>query len=207
MHYHPLHGRDERALLKDRRIGIILANGGRGDGPGGLFFRQPGLVSALATARPLLKKSANIPLAVKRIFDSKTFDNGTICASEQSVVVERCSKDAVMAELTRQGGYFMNVEESEKVSKFILRANGTMNPAIVGKSAARIADMAGISIPAGTRVLISEQTTVSKKNPYSREKLCPILAFYVEDDWHAACERCIESSTTKAVGPYDDDPQ
>ena len=105
-----------------------------------------------------------------------------------------------MAELTRQGGYFMNAEESEKVSKFILRANGTMNPAIVGKSAARIADMAGISIPAGTRVLISEQTTVGKKNPYSREKLCPILAFYVEDDWHAACERCIEILNNEGVG-------
>lgn len=188
------------ALLKDRRIGIILATGGEAMVRAAYSSGNPALGVGPGNGPAFIEKSANIPLAVKRIFDSKTFDNGTICASEQSVVVERCSKDAVMAELTRQGGYFMNAEESEKVSKFILRANGTMNPAIVGKSAARIADMAGISIPAGTRVLISEQTTVGKKNPYSREKLCPILAFYVEDDWHAACERCIEILNNEGVG-------
>lgn len=188
------------ALLKDRRIGIILATGGEAMVRAAYSSGNPALGVGPGNGPAFIEKSANIPLAVKRIFDSKTFDNGTICASEQSVVVERCSKDAVMAELTRQGGYFMNAEESEKVSKFILRANGTMNPAIVGKSAARIADMAGISISAGTRVLISEQTTVGKKNPYSREKLCPILAFYVEDDWHAACERCIEILNNEGVG-------
>ena len=188
------------ALLKDRRIGIILATGGEAMVRAAYSSGNPALGVGPGNGPAFIEKSANIPLAVKRIFDSKTFDNGTICASEQSVVVERCSKDAVMAEPTRQGGYFMNAEESEKVSKFILRANGTMNPAIVGKSAARIADMAGISIPAGTRVLISEQTTVGKKNPYSREKLCPILAFYVEDDWHAACERCIEILNNEGVG-------
>lgn len=188
------------ALLKDRRIGIILATGGEAMVRAAYSSGNPALGVGPGNGPAFIEKSANIPLAVKRIFESKTFDNGTICASEQSVVVERCSKDAVMAELTRQGGYFMSPEESEKVAKFILRANGTMNPAIVGKSAARIADMAGITIPAGTRVLISEQTTVSKKNPYSREKLCPILAFYVEEDWHKACERCIEILHNEGVG-------
>ena len=119
------------------------------------------------------------------IFQSKTFDNGTICASEQSIVVERCSREKVIAEAKRQSGYFMSPEESEKVGRFIMRANGTMNPRIVGRPAAHIAEMAGITIPQGTRVLISEQTTVGKDNPYSREKLCPILAFYVEENWEA----------------------
>lgn len=188
------------ALLKDRRIGIILATGGEAMVRAAYSSGNPALGVGPGNGPAFIEKSANIPLAIRRILDSKTFDNGTICASEQSIVVERCSKDAVMAELRKQGGYFMNEAESDKVSKFILRANGTMNPAIVGKSAARIAEMAGISIPAGTRVLVSEQTTVSKKNPYSREKLCPILAFYVEDDWHKACERCIEILNNEGVG-------
>lgn len=188
------------ALLKDRRIGIILATGGEAMVRAAYSSGNPALGVGPGNGPAFIEKSANFPMAIKRILDSKTFDNGTICASEQSIVVERCSKDAVMAELKKQGGYFMSEAESDKVAKFILRANGTMNPAIVGKSVARIAEMAGISIPAGTRVLVSEQTTVGKKNPYSREKLCPILAFYVEDDWHKACERCIEILNNEGVG-------
>ena len=147
-----------------------------------------------------IEKSANIPVAVKRIMDSKTFDNGTICASEQSIITERCIEQKVVDEVSRQGGYFMTPEESEKLSKFILRANGTMNPKIVGKSAQTLADMAGIRIPAGTRVLVSRQRTVGKDNPYSREKLCPILAFYVEDGWEEACRRSIEILNNEGAG-------
>ena len=101
--------------------------------------------------------------------------------------------------MEKQGGYFLSPEESEKVG-FIMRANGTMNPQIVGRSAKKIAEMAGISIPNATRVLVSPQTTVGKNNPYSREKLCPILAFYVEDDWESACKRCIEILYNEGVG-------
>ena len=81
-----------------------------------------------------------------------------------------------------------------------MRANGTMNPKIVGKSAQVIADMAGITIPAGTRVLVSPQNTVGKDNPYSREKLCPILAFYVEENWESACKRSIEILQNEGAG-------
>ena len=147
-----------------------------------------------------IEKSADIPMAVKHIFDSKTFDNGTICASEQSIITECCIKDQVVAEVKKQGGYFMSPEESEQVGRFIMRANGTMNPKIVGRSAQTIAEMAGISIPVGTRVLLSPQTTVGKDNPYSREKLCPILAFYVEDGWESACARSIEILQNEGVG-------
>lgn len=105
-----------------------------------------------------------------------------------------------MAEVEKQGGYFMTPEESDRVGRFIMRANGTMNPKIVGRSAQTIAQMAGISIPEGTRVLLSRQTTVGKENPYSREKLCPILAFYVEDGWESACRRSIEILQNEGVG-------
>ena len=171
------------ALLKNRNIGIILATGGEAMVRAAYSSGNPALGVGPGNGPAFIEKSANIPVAVKRIMDSKTFDNGTICASEQSIITERCIEQKVVDEVSRQGGYFMTPEESEKLSKFILRANGTMNPKIVGKSEQTLADMAGIRIPAGTRVLVSRQRTVGKDNPYSREKLCPILAFYVEDGW------------------------
>ena len=180
------------ALLKHRDIGIILATGGEAMVRAAYSSGNPALGVGPGNGPSFIEKSADIPKAIQRIFDSKTFDNGTICASEQSIVTEQCIKDQVIAEAKRQGGYFLSPEESEKVGRFIMRANGTMNPKIVGRSAQAITDMAGIQIPAGTKVLISPQTTVGKDNPYSREKLCPILAFYVENSWQDACKRSIE---------------
>ena len=188
------------ALLKDRRIGIILATGGEAMVRAAYSSGNPALGVGPGNGPSFIEKSADIPKAVKRIFDSKTFDNGTICASEQSIVTETCIRDKVVEEVKRQGGYFLSPEESDKVSRFIMRANGTMNPKIVGRSADVIAKMAGITIPAGTKVLVSPQTTVGKDNPYSREKLCPILAFYVEDTWEAACERCMQILYNEGVG-------
>lgn len=188
------------ALLKNRNIGIILATGGEAMVRAAYSSGNPALGVGPGNGPAFIEKSADIPLAVKRIMDSKTFDNGTICASEQSIIVERCIEQKVVDEVTRQGGYFMTPAESDKLSRFILRANGTMNPKIVGKCAAVLAEMAGIRIPEGTRVLISRQRTVGKDNPYSREKLCPILAFYVEDGWEEACRRSIEILNNEGAG-------
>jgi len=188
------------ALLKNRDVGIILATGGEAMVRAAYSSGNPALGVGPGNGPAYIEKSADIPLAVKRIFDSKTFDNGTICASEQSVVTEACVKDRVVEELKKQGGYFLTPEESEKVGRFLMRANGTMNPQIVGRSAQAIADMAGISIPKGTRVLLSPQTTVGRGNPYSREKLCPILAFYVEENWENACRRCMEILHNEGAG-------
>ena len=187
-------------LLRHPDISIILATGGEAMVRAAYSSGNPALGVGPGNGPSFIEKSANIPVAVKRIFDSKTFDNGTICASEQSIVTEKCIKDQVIAEVKRQGGYFLSEEETAKVGRFIMRANGTMNPKIVGKSAQVIADMAGITIPAGTRVLVSPQKTVGKDNPYSREKLCPILAFYVEDGWEAACRRSIEILQNEGAG-------
>ena len=187
-------------LLKSRDIGVILATGGEAMVRAAYSSGNPAIGVGPGNGPAYIERTADIPLAVKRIFDSKTFDNGTICASEQSIVTEKCIKDQVVEEVKKQGGYFLNAEETKKLSGFILRANGTMNPKIVGKSAKVIADMAGFSIPEGTRVLVSEQTTVAKDNPYSREKLCPILAFYTEPSWEAACERCMQILYNEGVG-------
>ncbi len=193
-------GEGTSALLKHPDIGIILATGGEAMVRAAYSSGNPALGVGPGNGPAYIEKSADIPTAVRRIFDSKTFDNGTICASEQSIVTERCIAAQVEAEVKKQGGYFLTEEESQKVSRFIMRANGTMNPKIVGKSVATIAEMAGISIPAGTRVLVSRQTTVGMDNPYSREKLCPILAYYVEEDWESACKRCMEILNNEGKG-------
>lgn len=188
------------ALLQDRNIGVILATGGEAMVHAAYSSGNPAIGVGPGNGPSFIERTANIPEAVRRIFDSKTFDNGTICASEQSIVTERCIEAQVVEEVKRQGGYFMDEAQSEKVAKFILRDNGTMNPKIVGKSAQAIADMAGIQIPAGTRVLLSRQTEVSKKNPYTREKLCPLLAFFVEEGWQEACERSIQILQNEGAG-------
>lgn len=187
-------------LLKHSDIGIILATGGEAMVRAAYSSGNPAIGVGPGNGPAYIEKTADIKLAVKHIFDSKTFDNGTICASEQSIVTESCIKEKVIEEVKTQGGYFLSQEQSQKLSGFILRANGTMNPKIVGKSAKTIADMAGIEIPEGTRVLLSMQTDVSKTNPYSREKLCPILAFYTASTWQEACELCIKVLYNEGVG-------
>ena len=187
-------------LLKNKDIGLILATGGEAMVRAAYSSGNPAIGVGPGNGPAFIERSADIPLAVKRIFASKTFDNGTVCASEQSIVTETCVEERVVREIESQGGYFMTEEQSAKVSRFLLRANGTMNPKIVGKTAAAIADMAGIEIPEGTKVLLSRQTEVGKLNPYSREKLCPILAFYTEDGWEQACERCIAILRNEGAG-------
>ena len=188
------------ALLTSRDIGVILATGGEAMVRAAYSSGNPAIGVGPGNGPAFIERSADIPLAVKHILDSKTFDNGTICASEQSIVTEGCIAEKVEAELKRQGGYFLDKGESERLGGFLLRGNGTMNPRIVGKSAQAIADMAGITIPAGTRVLISRQTEVGKQNPYSRDKLCPVLAYYVEDSWERACQRCIAILQNEGAG-------
>ena len=178
-------------LMRHKDTGVILATGGEAMVKAAYSSGNPALGVGPGNGPAFIERSADIPKAIKHIMDSKTFDNGTICASEQSIVTESCIRDTVIAEFKAQGGYMLNPEESQKVERILMRANNTMNPAIVGKSAQVIADMAGISVPEGTRVLASEQTEVGKKYPYSREKLCPVLGFFTEDTWEKCCEKCI----------------
>ncbi len=188
------------ALLKHRDVGIILATGGEAMVRAAYSSGNPAIGVGPGNGPAYIEKSADIPLAVRRIFESKTFDNGTVCASEQSIVTESCISRQVEAELKKQGGYFLTPEESARVGKTLLRPGGSMNPQIVGKPASFIAQLAGVELPQNTRVLLSQQTEVSPANPYSREKLCPVLGFYVEQDWEAACLRCIEILQNEGVG-------
>lgn len=188
------------ALLKSPDIGLILATGGAAMVHAAYSSGNPAIGVGPGNGPAFIDKSADIPLAVRRIIESKTFDNGTICASEQSIVTEESIADQVIAELKKQKAYFMPQDDAKKLSGFMLRANGTMNPKIVGKSAVAIAQLAGILIPPDTTVLVAKQTTVDHMNPYAREKLCPILAFYTERTWEDCCARCMELLHNEGAG-------
>ena len=187
-------------LMKSKDTSIILATGGEAMVRAAYSSGRPAIGVGPGNGPAYIEKSANVKEAVRKIIESKTFDKGVICASEQSVIVEPWNKEAVMDEFRRQGGFFLSKEESEKLGRFILRPNGTMNPQIVGKDAQTLAKLAGLNIPSNVKVLLSEQNTVSKSNPYSREKLTTILAFYVEENAEKACERAIELLENEGEG-------
>lgn len=188
-------------LMKSEDTKLILATGGYAMVKAAYSSGTPAIGVGAGNGPAFIDKSANVRAAVERILASKTFDNGTICASEQSVIIERCMEEAVVNEFRNQGAYFLNNEEAEKLGHFILRANGTMNPQIVGKSVQHIANLAGLSnIPKDARALVAKESRVGDTVPYSREKLAPILAFYVEDNIDAVIDKVIEILSLEGMG-------
>lgn len=179
---------------------LILATGGPGMVKAAYSSGTPALGVGAGNVPAFIERSADIKDAVAKIFASKTFDNGTVCASEQAVVTEACIADQVRAELVANGGYFLEGEKLEKVKAVMERAGGSMNPEIVGRDAAYIARKAGIDIPAGTRLLIGAEPGVGPKYPFSKEKLTQLIGFYVVNDWHEACELCIKLLENGGIG-------
>lgn len=175
-------------LMKHPDVAMILATGGSAMVRAAYSSGTPAIGVGPGNGPAYIEKTADVALAVKRIMDSKTFDNGTICASEQSVMCDCDMEPAVRVEMEKQGAYFLNDEQIAKLGKFILRANGTMNPQIVGKSAQVIADLAEIEIPEETRVLVAKETGIGFGHPYSNEKLAPILGFYTAENYVEICE-------------------
>ncbi len=177
-------------LMKHRDVALILATGGSAMVRAAYSSGTPAIGVGPGNGPAYVEKTCDLPKAIKRILDSETFDNGTICASEQSIICDEDMAEAVKAELQKQGAYFLNDEESDKLGKYILRANGTMNPEIVGRSVSTISRLAGLTgIPADTRVLVARETGVGRGHPYSNEKLGPILGFYTGTDYKDVCEK------------------
>lgn len=187
-------------LLKHKDTSLILATGGNAMVKAAYSSGTPALGVGPGNGPAFIEKSADFEHAVKQIVESKTFDNGLICASEQSIIVERESENAVVKELEKQKCYFLTNDEKERLEKIMLTPNLTMNPKIVGKTAQYVADLAGIDIPSDAKIMIGREYKVGPKHPFSREKLCPILAFFVEDDWHKACEKAIKLLENEGAG-------
>ncbi|ACD22594.1 MULTISPECIES: acetaldehyde dehydrogenase (acetylating) [unclassified Clostridium] len=179
-------------LMKSKEVAIIIATGGPGMVKAAYSSGKPALGVGAGNSPAYIERSANVEKAIRNIIASKTFDNGTICASEQSIICEECNHDEVVAELKKQGGYFMTAEETDKVCKLLFKNGHSMNAKFVGRSPQVIASSAGISIPQDTKVLIGEQKGVGEGYPLSFEKLTTVLAFYTVKDWHEACELSIE---------------
>ena len=188
-------------LMKHDDTRMILATGGGAMVKAAYSSGTPAIGVGAGNGPAYIHKTADVPRAVKRILDSKTFDNGTICASEQSIIVERAMEETVTAELKRQGAYILDDAEHEKLSRFILRPNGTMNPAIVGKSVETVARLAGLDkVPPTARVLVARETGVGRGYPFSNEKLGLILAYYVEEDEAAVFRRSAEILSWEGAG-------
>ena len=179
-------------LMQHRDVAVILATGGMGLVRAAYSAGKPAYGVGPGNAPAYIEGSADVPKAVRDIVTGKTFDNGVLCSSENSVVVDEAIAGDIRREFEAQGGHFLSDADSQAVAKVLVTSQRLPNPALVGKSAAFVAEQAGIDVPARTRVLIAPLDGVGRDYPLSIEKLCPVLSFYVVADWHAGCERCME---------------
>jgi len=179
-------------LMKHRKTALILATGGHGLVRAAYSAGKPAYGVGPGNVPAYIEPSADIQKAVRDIFTGKCFDNGTLCSSEQAIVTDESIQEKVIEEVKRNGGYFLSESEADELGKIVVTPNRSINPKIVGRAATVIASMAGLRLPEGTRVLLARLQGVGRDFPLSIEKLSPILAFYVEKDWRAACDRCIE---------------
>ena len=171
-----------------READIILATGGPGMVKAAYSSGKPALGVGAGNTPAVIDKSADILLAVNSIIHSKTFDNGMICASEQSVIVDKDIYDDVKAEFTRRGCYFLTPEETEKVRKTII-INGAVNAKIVGQPAAKIASLSGVEVDPATKILIGEVTNDTIEEEFAHEKLSPVLAMYKSESFEDAMNK------------------
>lgn len=179
-------------LMKSPEVSMIIATGGPGMVKAAYSSGKPALGVGAGNSPAYIEKTANIEKAVRNIIASKTFDNGTICASEQSIICEKSNEAKVVETFKKYGAYFMTDEETQKVCRLLFKQGHTMNAKFVGRSPEVIASAAGIDIPCGTTVLIGRQCGVGGDNLLSYEKLTTVLGFYVVEDWEEACELSIK---------------
>ncbi|MGB7711645.1 MAG: bifunctional acetaldehyde-CoA/alcohol dehydrogenase [Microcoleus sp.] len=177
-----------QALMQHHNIKLILATGGPGMVKAAYSSGHPSLGVGAGNTPAIIDETAHIQMAVSSILLSKTFDNGTICASEQSVIVVDAVYETVREEFIKRGAYFLNSEERDQVRKVIL-TDGRLNAEIVGQSVLKIAEVAGFEVPVNTKVLIGEVETIAKDEPFAYEKLSPILAMYRAQDFNDAVEK------------------
>jgi len=188
-------------LMTHPRLALLLATGGPSLVKAAYSSGTPAIGVGSGNVPVFIEKSADIKFAVESIIVSKTFDNGTVCASEQAIVVEKEIADDVKKEFERQGCYFMKDEDLGKVEKMAVSPEtGLMSPKIVGQPAAVIAEMAGITVPPETKILMAPQTEVGKEHPFSGEILAPILAFYVGSDFENSFKLCVDLNYRGGIG-------
>lgn len=179
-------------LMHHEQTKLILATGGGAMVHAAYSSGKPAIGVGAGNGPAYIHRSADVAHALACIARSKSFDYGTVCASEQSIIVEKSMESAVRSEAERQGFFFMDTAQAGALAKLLFRPNGTLNPDIVGKPAAKLAEAAGFSVPSGTKVLVAREQEAGPTRPYSMEKLCPVLAFFVMDSEDAVLSKCME---------------
>ena len=179
-------------LMAAPQVRLILATGGPAMVRAAYSSGKPAIGVGAGNGPAYIHHSADVTQAISCIARSKTFDYGTVCASEQSIIVEKTMEEQVRSEGKRQGFYFMDTREAGLLAGLLFRPTGALNPDIVGKSAEKLAEMAGFSVPMGTKILVAREQEAGPTRPYSMEKLCPVLAFFVMDSEDAVLRKAIE---------------
>src|SRR3954471_12608723 len=177
-------------LMKHRDVAVILATGGMGLVRSAYSAGKPAYGVGPGNAPAYIERTANVKKAVHDVVTGKTFDNGLLCSSENSVVVDESIAEEAKREFEAQGAYFLNQAEADAVARVLITPQRLPSPALVGRSAVYIAEKCGITVPPATRILVAPLNGVGRDFPLSIEKLCPVLAYYVVKDWREGCERC-----------------
>ena len=179
-------------LMKQREVSVILATGGMGLVRAAYSAGKPAYGVGPGNAPCYIESSADLAKAADDILIGKSFDNGVLCSSPNSVVVDEAVADEAVRQFEAHGGYFLSESQADTLARLLVTPQRLPNPALVGKSAVAIAEKIGITVPPGTRALIARLKGVGRDFPLSIEKLCPVLSFYVVKDWREGCERCKE---------------
>ncbi|HEX5070912.1 MAG TPA: aldehyde dehydrogenase family protein [Vicinamibacterales bacterium] len=179
-------------LMKHRDVAVILATGGMGLVRAAYSAGKPAYGVGPGNAPCYIEQSADLAKAASDIVLGKSFDNGVLCSSPNSVVVDRAVADEVKRQFVKQGAYFLSPAEADRLAAALVTPQRLPNPTFVGKPATFIAGQIGVTVPPDTRALIAELTGVGRDFPLSIEKLCPVLSYYVVADWREGCERCIQ---------------
>jgi len=181
-----------KELMEAPETRLILATGGPAMVKAAYSSGKPAIGVGAGNGPVYIHHSADVEKALSCILRSKTFDYGTVCASEQSIIVEATMEQAVKERASKMGFFFMDKEQAGKLAKLLFKPNGTLNPEIVGKPATALAEMAGFAVPPSTKVLVAREQEAGPTRPYSMEKLCPVLAFFVMESEDAVLAKAIE---------------
>ena len=187
-------------LMGAPEVSLILATGGPAMVKSAYSSGKPAIGVGAGNGPAYIHRTADVRQALEHILQSKNFDYGTICASEQSIIVEKAMENTVRATASQIGYYFMTEAEAAKLSRILFRPNGTLNPEIVGRPAEKLAKTAGFPVPANTKILVAREEEAGPTRPYSMEKLCPVLAFYVMENEDAVLKKVVEVLTHEGAG-------
>jgi acetaldehyde dehydrogenase (acetylating) len=179
-------------LMKAREIAVILATGGLGLVRAAYSAGKPAYGVGPGNAPCYVEASADLAKAAQDILAGKAFDNGVLCSSPNSVVVDQQVDEALARQFQAHGGHFLSDAEAAKLAAALVTPQRLPNPTLVGKSALHIAEAVGVTVPPSTRALLVRLRGVGRDFPLSIEKLCPVLSYYVVKDWREGCERCKE---------------